>query len=243
MAPVRRQWLDNAYREHVDKWLWKEWGYARGWNVRFPEMVLWYAVAGWAVGGDTMADTFVRQVRAGLPIHPRRRPTWRDAKALTTEMCEVRGSNPVDWLTGGCGTPEEAWYRLHEVHGIKSKIASFLMRDLSFLRDYSSGEGGAQVVYRRNIARGWYDRLPCEDQALFVPIDVYVLRCARRYGASRLARQWGRADIQADPDLHRRVATEIVRWARAHRCDPRDLDMYWFNLLAGNINEDGTPAS
>lgn len=160
MAPIRRQWLENAYREYVDKWLCKEWGYARGWNARFPEMVLWYAVAGRAGGGNKMADTFVRQVRAGTPIHPRRRPTWRDAKALTKEICEEHGSNPVDWLIGGCGTPEAAWSRLDEVHGIGSKIASFLMRDLSFMRDYSSGEGGTQVVYRRSIARDGLTAFP-----------------------------------------------------------------------------------
>jgi hypothetical protein len=188
-----------------------------------------------------MADTFVSQVRAGVPIHPRRRPTWRDARILAKEICVEYSSNPVDWLTGGCGKPADAWYRLDEVSGIGSKIASFLMRDLSFLRDYSSGKGGGEVAYRRRIARGWFDRLPYEDQALFIPIDVYVHECARKHGASRLARRYSATVIQADPDLHRRVATEIVGWAREHGYDPRDLDMYWFSLLAEDIHEDGTP--
>jgi hypothetical protein len=241
MRAIRREWLARAYHEYVDKWLWNEWGYARGWGKHLPEMVLWYAVAGSAGGGNTMADTLVERARTGVPIPPHRRPTWRDAQILTKEICAEHLSNPVDWLTGGCGQVVDAWHQLDEVFGIGCKIASFLMRDLSFLRDYSAGQGYREVTYRRRIARAWFDHMPYEDQALFVPIDVYVHKSARRHGASKLTRRYSAAVIQAEPDLHRRVATEIVGWARRRGYDPRDLDQYWYSLEAEDIHEDGRP--
>ena len=110
------------------------------------------------------------------------------------------------------------------------------------MRDYSDGRGRTAVVYRENMDRRWFDTLSPQDQALFVPIDVYVHEGARRLGASAVCRWYEDVnEIQNDPSLHRKAAAELVRWARSKSFDPRDLDVYWYSLGAGDVREDGTP--
>jgi len=243
MSQVKSEWIRNSYEAYVDDWLWDKWGYEKGWSARFPEMVLWYSVAGNGVLNERAADTLVRRARAGEALPERRRQTWPDAKALSREVCDQHGTNPVDWFTGGCGNTEEGWTRLQVVKQIGAKIASFIMRDLSLMRDYSRGEGGISVPYRNKRDQGWFDRLPVRDQALFVPIDVYVAEGARACRASRICLdEEDVGEIQGDPEYHRAAATEIVTWARGRGFDPRDLDMYWFQRGAELIHEDGTEA-
>lgn len=88
--------------------------------------------------------------------------------------------------------------------------------------------------------RRWFQWLAPEDQALFVPIDVYVYKGARQRGASDAFARHDAYTIQSDPDLHRQAATEIVKWARKRGFDPRDLDVYWYGLGARDIGLDGT---
>ena len=89
--------------------------------------------------------------------------------------------------------------------------------------------------------RRWFDRLPVEDQALFIPIDVYVHAGASQHSASATCAREDVRGIQADPYLHRQAASEIVRWARVRGYDPRDLDIYWYLLGAEQIHIDGSP--
>ncbi len=129
-----------------------EWGYAKSWDSRLPEMILYYSVAGAAfAGGDAAAYSIVRRVRRGEPLSPRLRRTWRDATKLTAEILGADG-NPVDW-SGANGDIAAHWRRLDDVYGIGPKIASFILRDLSFMRDYSSGECSPKVRYRSSRDR------------------------------------------------------------------------------------------
>lgn len=241
MTPqLRSAWLDRAYGAYVDEWLWDVFGYAKGWPARFPEMILWYSTAGSGVLNEKAADKFVADARAGRPLPPLRRDTWRDAVRLAEEICEGSATNPVDWFTGGCGSLESGWRRLDEVHGIGPKIASFILRDLSFMRDYSKGTGVKAVAYRRSIDRKWFECLPPENQGLYIPVDVYVHAGARRHRASAICMKNAVKDIQGDPDLHRRAGSQIAQWARKKDCDPRDLDVYWYLLGAEEIHKNGT---
>ena len=236
-------WIEASYHEYVTKWLWNKWGYARCWEHHFPEMLLWYSAAGAAFLTETAADGFVRVVRLNsaekLP-EPRRR-TWDGAVTLTDEVCMNRRSNPVEWFTGGCGDLRAAWQRLNDIPYIGPTIASFIMRDLSFLRDYADGQGGVTVSYTSGVDRLWFDRLAVDDQALFIPSDVYVHAAAREQRVSPTAIKYDVRAIQTDAEKHRAVATEIVKWARSAGFDPRDVDVYWYSVGAENIHEDGTP--
>lgn len=242
-SQIKAEWLSRSYRAYYDDWLDDKWAYVDGWLTHFPELVLWYSVAGSARGSEAAADGYVESARAGriqdLPERPRR--TLDEARRLSTEVCGERRTNPVDWFTGGCGSLESGWRRLDDIYGIGPKIASFILRDLSFMRDHSDGTGGPDVVYRDSRSPQWFDRLAPPEQALFVPIDVYVHEAARRHGASRTCAENDVSDIQWTPELHREAAAEIVTWARSQHFDPRDLDVYWYSLGAENVREDGTP--
>ena len=149
----------------------------------------------------------------------------------------------MEWFTGRCGSLAAAWPRLDAIPYIGPKIASFIMRDLSLLRDHSDGTGDVAATYKKPRDHRWFDSLPHEDQALFAPIDTHVRDSAVANGASATARKYDVQSIQTDAVMHRAVSTEIVRWARTHRFDPRDLDVYWYSVGAENIHEDGSPAT
>lgn len=242
MPRIKSDWLRNAYTAYVDNWLWDEWGYESGWRLHFAEMILWYSTAGFARGGERMADTFVEYVRRRQPsrLPEMRRRTWADAKKIAAEICKEQKSNPVDWFTGGCRSLAVGWKRLDDITGIGPKIAAFIMRDLSFMRDYSDGKGGIGIPYRTKRNTHWFDKQSPEDQALFLPIDIYVCRGARRHCASRTCANYRLAQIQQDCNLHHRAAIEIVKWSRRRGFDPRELDVYWYSLAAGDIHKDGT---
>ncbi len=232
-------WVRRAHRNQTLPWI-QSWAWMRKWSERFPEMILWYATAGLAVMQGA-ADNIVDLARSGRRLPPQRRVVWREAQRLAAEVCVTNCTNPVDWFTGGCGDLESAWNRLDDIPGIGPKIASFLMRDLAFLRDYSTGGGASTVTYRewRRDSR-WFDELPTEKQALFVPIDNRVHMGARRYAASSLFSRHDVRAIQADAGLYQEAAEAIVRWSRKRKLDPRDVDVYWYATERGFLNRDGT---
>lgn len=236
---LNAEWLRNSYNEYVERWLWQKWGYSNCWAHHFAEMLLWYSAAGAAVLNETAADDFVAKVRRNQVdrLPEARRRNWEGALQLTHELCVKQAVNPVDWYTGACGSLEAAWRRLDEIPYIGAKIASFIMRDLSFMRDCLD-KGGTYSIDRD---RRWFDRLSAENQALFMPIDVYVHAAAWKHGASQAVKEHDAPAIQGDPVLHRQTGTEIVNWARRHGFDPRDLNVYWYSLGAENIRVDGTP--
>jgi hypothetical protein len=203
-------------------------------------MILWYATAGLAVMQGA-ADNIVERARTGAPLPPQRRVVWNAARKLTHKVCAVHCMNPIDWFTGGSGDIEAAWNALDDIPGIGPKIASFIMRDLGFHRDYSDGLGGLAVSYRQwRRDRRWFDALATEKQLLFVPIDTRVHAGARRYRIASLFSNHSVKAIQADPGLYREAANAIVAWSRRRRLDPRDVDVYWYATERGHLNRDGT---
>ena len=166
----------------------------------------------------------------------RRQDTWRQAKALSRLISDKERTNPVDWFTGGSGDIDKSWQLLDGVKYIGPKIASWLMRDLSLMRDYSDGSGGREFRCRSNINRSWYKRLPEECQALFLPVDARVHNAAKRCGIGGVLKKYATNTIQLDPDLHLEAATQIVRWARKNGFDPRDLDIHWYLTGSGKAD-------
>jgi hypothetical protein len=245
---LQQRWLENSFQVHIT-WLLEKWGYpqdyVQGWPQHCAEMILWYSVAGSAVMNEQSADTCVAQVRMNQPdlLPTRRRPTWEGALRLAQEVCRQPGLHPARWFTGEGGPLVAGWQRLDDLYNIGPKIASFILRDLSFMRDYQKPPGA--LVHTPDTERNchWFAQLADEEQALFIPIDVYVHAAAVQHAASALATQYDPVTIYSDPTgrLPRRVATEIVKWARRFNFDPRDVNVYWYNLGAGNICEDGTP--
>ncbi len=236
---MKQTWLDSAYDWYVDNWLWDEWGYKGSWGRHLPEMILYYSVAGSAFLNDHAAESIVRRARRGEPLPARRRRTFEGALKLAKTICLERETNPVDWFTGGSGDIVAGWQALDAIPNIGPEIASFILRDLSFMRDYSTGDGRPFVRYRRGLGRRWYDILAPELQALFIPIDVYVHSGARRVGAGSSFRTYSANTIQTDVDLYRRAAREIVLWARARELDPRDVDVYWYGVGSGSLQANG----
>jgi hypothetical protein len=204
-------------------------------------MILWYSTAGTAVMSGAAADSILDRARRGVSLPAPRRIIWIHAQRLAHRICTAHRTNPVDWLTGGCGDIPTAWNKLDDMPGIGPKIASFIMREFSFLRDYSPGTGGRRIAWRRVRDREWFDALSLETQALFVPVDNNVFAGARRYKISSLFNRYDVRDIYASSDLHQQAAMAITMWSRHREFDPRDVDVYWYRYERGYIERDGRP--
>lgn len=239
---INPEWVDSAYLQQVDGWLWREWGYSKRWRKHLPRMILWYSTAGSATMSADAGYTYLERIERGERLPAYRRLTWAGAQRLSRKVCGTLDTNPVDWPASNANAPYTAWLELQSLHGIGPKIASFILRDLSLLRDYSSGLGGINVVYRKRADRRWFRDLAPKNQALFIPIDKYVHAAARKHGVSYLFRRYSARTIQADPGLHRSAAAAIARWAKKRNLDPRDLDIYWYATGQGYLDSRGRPS-
>jgi hypothetical protein len=199
-------------------------------------MAFWYSVAGTAVLSEEPAWRMLDDAKNGKKLPLNRKQTWQQAKVLSFDVSEKHGTNPVDWFTGGCGCVNTAWRTFDGVKYVGPKIASWLMRDLSLMRDYSDGRGHKKLTVRRKADSTWYERLPEECQALFVPIDARVHDGAKQCGIGGVLKRYGTNKIQLDPDLHVEAATQIVRWARKNGFDPRHLDIHWYLVGSGKAD-------
>lgn len=214
-AAVRRAWERHLV------WLRGTWTLEPGRVERFWRMIFWYSASGIARLGEARANEYLALADAGTTraLPPQRRKNLSGARALAREI----RVHPIAWCAGA----GEARARLDAIHGIGPKIASVILRDLSFLRDFTRGT-------RRDAS--WFRRLADEEQAAYFPIDIWVHRAARRAGASPTIRRLPPEKLQANADLHHRAAAEVAAWARARRLDPRDLNVYWYQLGSGGIS-------
>jgi len=134
------------------------------------------------------------------------------------------------------------WRELQKVHLVGPKIASWILRDISFMRDYARSVGTTMIRYRNNRNSAWFASLPKTAQRYFVPIDAWVFRFASQQNAiCPRCRRRGVAGIQANPEHHLEAAEEIVEFARRRGRDPRDLDAFWYQRGAGYVDDDGWP--
>ena len=230
--------LKKAYDWYMG-WLKRNWRRSRKWNEYFTHMVFWHSIAGSAVLGEGAADSLLDDAVAGRKLPEERRPTWKDSKHLAKEVTETHQTNPVDWFTGGNGSIEAGWNRLDDIFNIGPKIASFILRDLSLMRDYSTGKGGVSTEYRERRNRKWFENLSLSKQAFFIPIDIYVYEGARKRNVSSIFKKHTANEIQMDKSYYREAAESIVSWSRQRGFDPREVDIYWYGVGSGYIDKDG----
>ena len=239
---IRSNILRGAHSVYVE-WLFgggsdAGFGYSRDWIQHSPRLLFWYAVAGVPRGGEELAWRWLALLDKGgdsrLP-KPRRR-SWRDARALSSEIQRWTGSALIPWLASLGQHSVLGWLRLQEVYLIGPKVASWIMRDVSFMADYTSQVRSTTLVYRNRRDRRWFTRLSPKAQACYVWVYEYALE------TGALAPAWkrrGLAKIQGSPELHLEAATEIVTFARKRGHDPRDLDCFWYQLGSGTIDKVG----
>jgi hypothetical protein len=146
----------------------------------------------------------------------------------------------IPWLAGLGEHSILGWLRLQDVYLVGPKVASWIMRDVSFMADYASRVGSTDLVYRNNRDSRWFEKLSARTQACFVPIDAWVYKYALKTGALRSSwKRRGLARIQGSPELHLEAATEIATFAHKRGHDPRDLDCFWYQLGSGAIDDAG----
>jgi len=146
----------------------------------------------------------------------------------------------VPWLASLGEHAVIGWLRLQDIYLIGPKVASWAMRDISFMVDYVSDIRSNGFSYRQKRDTRWFASLTVETLACFIPIDAWVFKYARRAGAlSPRSVRNGLAGIQDSPVEHRRAAMEIVRFARRRRYDPRDVDSFWYQFGSGAVDGEG----
>jgi hypothetical protein len=231
--------LKNAYKWYIG-FIEREWMCSRKWNEYFAQMVFWYSIAGAAVLSETAASSMLDSAVAGKKLPKQRLPTWKDANIIAKEVCQDQQTNPVDWFTGGNGSIESGWNRLDEIHNIGPKIASFILRDLSLMRDYSTAKGGIATEYDERRNRRWFEKLSGPEQAYFIPIDAYVYDGARKSNVSSIFKKHTVYEIQMDRSYYVEAAEAIVSWSRRKGFDPREVDIYWYGIGSETIEKDGS---
>ena len=239
MTKIKGIYLRRAYDWYVNGYLDEYWWISRNWSKYLPEMIFRYSIIGNARLGDGAADTFYEKAREGKRLPRKRHLTLKEASLLTSHICSANESNPVDWFTGKCGCVQMGWKSLDDIVHIGPKIASFIIRDLSFMRDYSNGKGKASVAYKDKRDQSWFNNLPYECQGLFLPIDVNVHSGARDNGVSTIFKKYDANTMQLRGNLYRKATTDIAIWASKHNFDPRDVNIYWYGIGAGYIDEEG----
>jgi hypothetical protein len=219
----------------------KEWGYSK-WSRNSERLIFWYSVTGSPLGGEDLARRFLDSIDherlSDLPT-PRRK-TWKTVRALASDVHESTGMAIVTWLMNQVEDFQIGWHRLKEVYLVGNKIASWIMRDLSYLRDYSSSDAMSKLLYRSYRDSRCFQRLDKNSQKYFIPVDRWVFRFAKLAGAlSRALSRRSFISLQQNPRLYLQAAEEIVNYAEQRNLDPRDLDVYWYMVGAGDIDEQG----
>jgi hypothetical protein len=211
----------------MENWVW-EFAYE---NWRVPELketLFWYANTGQAISHEETTARWIREIKAHgssrLPRPPRRR--WTSITEIAPRL-RAAATTAFGWFTGGQAI--QAWRDLDKIAYVGPKIAAWILRDLSFLRDYSVDTGKVRVRYKSHRDPSWFRRLPISQQAVFLPLDRWVIRGAKKRGVLPATARM--SVIQGDSDAYLEAATCLVRAARNEGLDPRDVDVYLY--LAG----------
>ena len=222
---IRPYILELAHQYIMETWVWY-FDYEK-WSVAaLRETLFWYAATGQAIGHETTTERWMRAIKLRR-THSLPRPARKRWKGILETTPRLRGlaPSPLGWFTDN-GNATDAWRQLQEIAYVGPKIASWVLRDLSFLRDYSDDVAHRVKYHYNNRDSSWFRKLPTDQQALFVPLDRWVIRGAKRRGA--LPNSARIAAIQGNEERYRAAAERIVRWAKQQKLDPRDVDVYLY---------------
>jgi hypothetical protein len=238
---VSPTYLDRAHNYMMDTWTW-DFAYER-WDVgALKEMLFWFAASGQAISHESTTEEWFKEIQLGrvrgIKAHAARE-RWADIEAVVPALRSLDEKAAFGWF--GKGRSREAWQMLQNIKYVGPKIASWLLRDLSFLRDYATDTGGTAATYSypaRNRNAAWFRELPVQDQALFLPLDRWVIRGAQDYGIVSRSLSIGR--IQSHLDRYVEAASAIVSWAHRNDLEPRDLNVYFYLTGTESLGRDGT---
>lgn len=236
--------LRRAHNIYIDD-LWKSdgWGCTQ-WRGYSAQMLFWYGVAGAPyAGGSDLADRYLASIVgkrkiSGVPLAKLK--LWKSANRLVNDIRRETGMELVPWLAQT--RIDSAWERLQQVYLIGPKIASWFLRDISFLMDYRIDGGPSRFSYGQQRSSEWFASLSLDVMKYFVPIDRWVFIGAKKIGALRpRSIRLTVQGIQANRRNHLQAASEIVEFAQQRNLDPRDLNAYWFVVGSKWIDGNGKP--
>jgi hypothetical protein len=232
-------YLDRAHNYMMDTWTW-DFAYEE-WNVTaLEETLFWYAASGQPISHESTTERWWEQISRGRDrdIPPAARERWADIQHIAPKLRAIDTKTAFGWFLGG--HTREAWDLLQKIKYVGPKIASWILRDLSWLRDYATDVESFRVNIgypERNRDDSWFRSLPVQDQALFLPLDRWVIRATHRHRI--LPPSMTMEHIQSDAERHIQAATEIASWARAHNHEPRDLNAYFYLVGSEALQNDG----
>jgi len=222
----------------MDRYLWDYWGYSR-WKRHSSRMLFWYGVAGGPIAASN-ADEYLALVDKGhvraIPV-PKRK-LWKSANKLVAAIHRSTGMELVPWLTQA--RIESAWRRLQEMSFVGPKIASWILRDVSYLLDHSIDQGPSWLSYDDKRDTKWFRELDLNSRRYFIPIDRHAFRGAKRVGAlSAASIRRDFSGIQSTWSYYLNAASEIVAFAEKRFNDPRDWSAFWYMNGSKAIDSEG----
>jgi hypothetical protein len=232
-SEISRQALDQAHSYIMDDWVWM-FGYETWTRAALAETIFWFAASGQAISREKTTEGWVGRIRKRQSVPKPARDRWRGSHEVAALLGQRGGSIAFGWFTDH--HPKEAWAALQEIKYVGPKIAAWILRDLSLLRDYSRDLGSRRVEYRHRDASG-FRQFPVDEQAVFLPLDRWVIRSAKRLKI--IPRSFRMAVLQ-DSGRYCDTARRIASWARERHLDCRDLDVYLYLRGTQLLREDGT---
>jgi hypothetical protein len=223
----------------MDVWTW-EFAYDY-WTVEnLEEALFWYAASGQAISHESTTERWWTQISRGRlrEVAPAARARWNDIREIAPKLRALDVKTAFGWFLDG--RARRAWDLLREIKYVGPKIASWVLRDLSFLRDYATDLGGLRVDIGypecHRVTR-WFSTLPVQEQALFLPLDRWAIRAAHEHGI--LPASMTIEHVQGNLDHYLEAVIATATWARSQNLDPRDLNVYFYLTGEGSLRSDG----
>jgi hypothetical protein len=232
--------LNRTHSYYMDTWAW-EFAYPR-WNVAaLQETLFWYAASGQAISHESTTARWWKLIKTGRAREidaPPARKRWADIQRIAPELRAIDTRSAFGWFLSE--RSREAWEVIQKVKYVGPKIASWLLRDISLLRDYATENGDHRAQYsypERRRDSAWFTKLRDEEQAVFQPLDRWVIRGAQ---ALRIIPHSATIErVQGNCERYLETASAIASWARAHARDARDVNIYWYLTGSKTLTEDG----
>lgn len=234
------QLIDKYRKLYLDSF-WERFDY-KNWGQQGPRFLFLYAV--WGARYEAKGEDWLSAIIHGAEdeVPEKRVKSWESISALREYvMLRSEGMDLMPWLLSP-GWWEMKWRTLQGrnggIHLVGPKIAAWILRDVTYMRDYRPEIKQAQVSFNETRNSAWFAKLTLEDQAACIPVDIHVFRGALENGAiSEDDFGSNPGPVQADQETHLAVAKEIVCWSRDKGFDPRDLDVLWYAVGSGTFEK------